>query len=55
MKYVDTAGQVEKFQKKQAFAQTQVADLAKKRAKKKGQPIVEDNGPKSLREMLMGE
>ena len=53
MKYIDTAGRVEKFQKKQAFAQTKVSDMAKKKAKKKG-IIIEDKSPKTLKEMLLG-
>lgn len=54
MKYIDTAGRVEKFQKKQAFAQTKVSDMAKKKAKKQGRVIDEDKGPKTLKEMLLG-
>lgn len=53
LKYVDTAGQVEKFQKKQAIGLAKAPDLAKLKAKKKG--IVEEKeAPKSLREMLLG-
>lgn len=54
MKFIDTAGAVEKFQKKQAFAQTQTLVLAKKKAKKQGKSLEEDQGPKTLKEMLMG-
>lgn len=54
MKYIDTAGQVEKFQKKQAFSQTQASDLAKKKARKKGQ-VFDDKPQKTLKEMLTGE
>ena len=55
MKYVDTAGQVDKFQKKQAVGQAKAADLAKKKAKKKEQQVEEKEGPKSLKEMLLGQ
>lgn len=54
MKYVDTAGRVEKYQKKQAAAQTKVADLAAKKAKKQQRVIEQKEGPKTLKEMLMG-
>lgn len=54
MKYVDTAGQVEKFQKKQAKGLTKAADLAIKKAKKQQKLIEEKEGPKSLKEMLLG-
>jgi large subunit ribosomal protein L31 len=53
MKYVDTLGRVEKFQQKQKYAQTKVADLKKKKAKKMGK-VTEPETPKSLREMLLG-
>lgn len=52
MKFVDTLGRVEKFQQKQKFAQTKVAFLQKKKAKKQGK-ITEPAAPKSLREMLL--
>ncbi len=55
MKYVDTAGQVEKFQKKQATGLAKAADQAAKRAKKQQKLIEEKEGPKSLREMLLGK
>lgn len=53
MKFVDTLGRVEKFQKKQAFAKTQVGVIAAKKLKKQNKPI-EDKRPKTLREMLLG-
>lgn len=52
LKYVDTLGRVEKFQKKQQFAQTKIVDLQKKKAKKQGK-IEKPQGPKTLREMLL--
>lgn len=52
-KFIDTAGQVEKFQKKQAFAKTQTTVMAKKKAKKQGF-VAEDKTQKTLKEMLMG-
>jgi len=55
LKYVDTAGQVEKFQKKQALGQAKAADLAAKKAKKQQKLIEEEEGPKTLKEMLMGK
>ncbi len=56
MKYVDTAGQVEKFQKKQATAKTYAPLLAKKKAQKlKLTDKKEDEGPKTLKEMLLGK
>lgn len=54
IKYIDTAGQVEKFQKKQATGLAKAADLAAKKAKKAQKMQEEKEGPKSLREMLMG-
>lgn len=55
LKYVDTAGQVEKFQKKQAVGQARAAILAAKKAKKLEKLVEEKEGPKSLKEMLMGK
>ncbi len=55
MKYVDTAGQVEKFQKKQQTGQAKAAVLAAKKAKKQQKLVEEKEGPKSLREMLLGK
>ena len=53
MKYVDTLGRVEKFQKKQKFAQTQAPILTAQKLKKQKKEI-EDKRPKTLREMLLG-
>jgi large subunit ribosomal protein L31 len=53
MKYVDTMGRVEKFQKKQQTAAESAAELARKKAKKKKRQEQLRN-PKSLKEMLMG-
>ncbi|MBI3379256.1 50S ribosomal protein L31 [Candidatus Gottesmanbacteria bacterium] len=53
MKFVDTLGRVEKFQKKQKTAAAQAQVLADKK-KKKLQRQEEVRHPKSLREMLMG-
>ena len=52
-KFVDTLGRVERFQKKQHFAQSQAKILQKKKQKKLG-TVKEDKSPKSLREMLLG-
>lgn len=54
MKFVDTLGRVEKFQKKQEFAQTQKQVLDEKKKKKEEKVIAQKNAPKSLREMLIG-
>lgn len=53
MKYVDTLGRVEKFQKKQktAASQKSVLDAKKKKRQEKQE---EDRSPKTLREMLLG-
>ena len=53
MKFVDTMGRVERFQKKQAAAKATSAILADKK-KKKLQREEQLRNPKSLREMLMG-
>lgn len=53
MKYVDTQGRVEKFQKKQKLGQALAAKLADKK-KKKLQKAEEIRHPKTLREMLLG-
>lgn len=53
MKYVDTLGRVEKFQKKQKEASAKIAVLEEKKKKKK-EKIQEERRPKTLREMLMG-
>jgi large subunit ribosomal protein L31 len=54
MKYVDTLGRVEKFQKKQQVAKASVHILEKKKQKKRERKETEDKPPKTLREMLMG-
>lgn len=53
MKFVDTMGRVEKFQKKQAAAAEKATEMAKKREKKRKRQEQLRN-PKSLKEMLMG-
>lgn len=53
MKYVDTLGRVEKFQKKQKTAQSMAATYVPKK-KKKLLKLKEDQRPKTLREMLLG-
>jgi large subunit ribosomal protein L31 len=52
MKFVDTLGRVEKFQKRQATAQTTQAKIGAK--KKKIKEEKEERKPRSLREMLLG-
>jgi len=52
MKYVDTLGRVERFQKKQKAALITAPIVAAQKKKKKGK-LAEDKAPKSLREMLM--
>lgn len=53
MKYVDTLGRVEKFQKKQKIAAGQIAQIQAKKQKKL-QKQEEVRHPKTLREMLLG-
>ena len=53
MKFVDTLGRVEKFQKKQKAAEAVAVKLADKK-KKKNEREEQLRSPKSLREMLMG-
>lgn len=53
MKFVDTLGRVEKFQKKQQFAQGQQQVLADKKKKKKEREDA-SRSQKSLKDMLMG-
>lgn len=53
MKYVDTLGRVEKFQKKQKHAQAQAVVIAEKKKKKLAKQE-EVRHPKTLREMLLG-
>jgi large subunit ribosomal protein L31 len=55
MKYVDTMGRVEKFQKKQAYAKAVQTKLAERQATKKAERKKIENAPKSLREMLLGK
>lgn len=49
-KFVDSASRIQKFQKKQAVAATKQAETVKKQESKKQSA----DGPKTLREMLMG-
>lgn len=53
MKYVDTLGRVERFQKRQKAAEKQkvAVDLKKKKKQEKQEEI---RHPKTLREMLLG-
>jgi large subunit ribosomal protein L31 len=53
MKFVDTLGRVERFQKKQKSAEQQAAVLGDRKKKKKEKETF-DQQPKSLKEMLMG-
>lgn len=53
MKFVDTLGRVERFQKKQEKAKVTLKVLQDKK-KKKESSEKEDRRPKSLREMLLG-
>jgi len=53
MKFVDTMGRVERFQKKQAAAKITASKLAD-RKKKKAEHQEQLRNPKSLREMLLG-
>lgn len=53
MKFVDTMGRVERFQKKQKEAEAKVSQMIEKKKKKKEHEEQLRN-PKSLREMLMG-
>lgn len=54
MRFVDTKGQVQKFQAKQQQAVKMADQVAKKKAKKKKLPQ-EEKRPMTLREMLMQE
>lgn len=54
MRFVDTKGQVQKFQAKQQQAAKMADQVAKKKAKKKKLPQ-EEKRPMTLREMLMQE
>lgn len=53
MKFVDTLGRVERFQKKQEKAKISYAKLVEKK-KKKQEKEKESRQPKTLREMLLG-
>src|SRR3989339_295037 len=53
MKFVDTMGRVERFQKKQKAAVVTAAVLADKKKKKKEREA-QLRSPKSLKDMLMG-
>jgi large subunit ribosomal protein L31 len=54
LKYVDTLGRVEKFQKKQKEAEKTQAVLVIRKKQKQDQKKQDDNAPKTLREMLLG-
>lgn len=54
MRFVDTQGQVQKFQTKQKVAATMADQVAKKKAKKLNLPH-EEKTPLTLKEMLMQE
>lgn len=53
MKFVDTLGRVERFQKKQEKAKATFEKFVEKKKKKKSAEA-EDKRPKTLREMLLG-
>ncbi len=54
MKFVDTMGRVERFQKKQTVGQQMASVLSDKKKKKKDREEAIARQPKSLKEMLMG-
>lgn len=54
MKFIDTLGRVERFQKRQEEAKKTAPILAEKKKKKLAKGLEDDKRPKSLREMLMG-
>ncbi|MBI3577217.1 50S ribosomal protein L31 [Candidatus Gottesmanbacteria bacterium] len=54
MKFVDTMGRVERFQKKQQVGQQMSSVLSDKKKKKKEREEAAARAPKSLKEMLMG-
>ncbi len=54
MKFVDSMGKVERFQKKQAVGQQMSSVLSDKKKKKKEREEARARAPKSLKEMLMG-
>lgn len=53
MKFVDTLGRVEKFQKKQKAAEAMAGEMLEKK-KKKEERVASLRNQKSLKEMLMG-
>lgn len=53
MRYVDSERKVDKFLKKRELAKQKAPELEKRKAKKAG-IVVEDTGPKTLKEMLLG-
>jgi large subunit ribosomal protein L31 len=55
VKYVDTMGRVEKFQKRQKDAQKTQAVLQAKKKEKLDQRKQQSGTPKTLREMLLGK
>lgn len=55
VKYVDTMGRVERFQKKQKEAQKTQAVIVQKKKQKQEQKKQDANAPKTLREMLLGK
>ena len=55
MKFVDTMGRVEKFQKKQKAAQAVQSVIIKKKKVREQQKHDEEFAPKTLREMLLGK
>ena len=54
MKFVDTLGRVERFQKKQIDGKAQAQKLAEKKKKRVEQQVAAEHRPRSLKEMLMG-
>ncbi len=54
MKFVDTMGRVERFQKKQQVGAQMASVLSDKKKKKKEREEARARAPKSLKEMLMG-
>jgi len=55
VKFVDTLGRVERFQKKQKAAASIQATLQAKKVQKQERRKQEANAPKTLREMLLGK
>ena len=55
MKFVDTMGRVERFQKKQEIGKKKQAVIIAKRQKQIKDREQRDNAPKTLREMLLGD